>query len=696
MATAQFSGQYGHNMTLEVTSGFNRQDVTNNRSVVNVDVRLRTNGYASMHGVTADLTLRVNGATNIERPSINIDTSSSQFLYAHDYVVPHNSDGTKTVNIQVSLNLNVGGYGSSTVEFNLPLATIPRASTVNDVTGTLGSAMTININRKNSSFTHNLRYDFGALSGTIATNVETSVSWTPPLSLATAMPNRTSDWGQIVLETYSGSTKIGQTNCILTLNVPTSMTPSLGSITLTDSNTAVKDLLNTTNTFAEIVSDIKVAFNDATGVQGSTITGYHAEIVNKNQSTNANNGNLGLMKWNGSAQVKAWVVDSRGRSSNTVTTDITVLEYFLPTLTFTAVRGDTDQSSDKIVVSRTAKIAPLIIGNVQKNSFKLSFKTAPFGSTTYTADTGAGVNDKVTNTLTNSKATLSGTFDIGKSYEVYGVLEDALTSSGTVKAPPVSPEKMVMGMAENAVSFGKFPENINAVDSDWVFKYKNKDIQHHQLTGNDGRSPYNASGTVDLNTKTINSFFSCNSPLNGPVVGSGLNEFYVAVYSESDAFLSQQAIQKSSGRMFTRTRNAWTWGNWIEYAPLNSVAEFTAVNQTKIYTATINGPYGANLSVARCGNIVNASMSTSITATLNVSETASETIPLGYRPAINQHLRIIGSGGGGTSSALFNNSYIDVTYYPDGKISHRTKLTDAPLAFIGSISWITTDPFPAN
>ena len=696
MATAQFSGQYGHNMTLEVWSDWNRQDTVNNRSTVNLQARLRTNGYASVWGVTAPMTIYVDGTGEIVNAGVNIGTNSSLLIFGKDYVVNHDGNGNKTVNISFKVDVNTGGYGSAAVNLSIPLPTIQRASDVSASTGTIGSAMTINISRKNSAFKHTVKYSFGSKSGTIATNVDTSCSWTPPADLATAIPSNTSGIGGITVDTYSGSTIIGSKSAQLTLNVPASMTPTLGSITLTDSNMAVKNLLNTTNTFAEIVSDIKVAFNSATGVQGSTVTGYHAEIVNKNQSTNSNNGNLGPMKWNGSAQVKAWVTDSRGRSSNVVTTDITVLEYFLPTLTFTAVRGDTNQSSDKIVVSRTAKIAPLRIGNTQKNSFKLSFKTAPFGSTTYTADTGAGVNDKVTNTLTNSKATLSGTFDIGKSYEVYGVLEDALTSSGTVKAPPVSPEKMVMGMAETAVSFGKYPENTNAVDSDWVFRYKNKDIQHHQLTSNDGRSFYNASGTVDLNTKTINSFFSCNAPLNGPAIGSGLNEFYVAVYSESDAFLSQQAIQKSSGRMFTRTRNAWAWGNWIEYAPLNSVAEFTAVNQTKVYTATIPGPYGARLSVARCGNIVNASMSTSITATLNVSETASETIPLGYRPAINQHLRIIGSGGGGTSAALFPTSYIDVTYSPDGRISHRTKLTDAPLAFIGSISWITTDPFPAD
>ncbi|WP_143888197.1 DUF859 family phage minor structural protein, partial [Streptococcus lutetiensis] len=482
MATATFSGQYGHNMTLEVWSDWNRQNVASNSSTVNVQARLRTNGYASMWGVTASVTVTVNGKSESLNAAVNIGTNSSLLFYGKDFVVPHNGDGTKTVGIKISVGLNTGGYGSSMVAFDLPLPTIARASAVNDVTGTLGSAMTININRKNSAFKHTVKYNFGSLSGTIATNVDTSVSWTPPLNLATAMPNKTSDWGNITVETYSGSSKIGSATCRLTLNVPDSVKPTLGSITLTDSNATVKNLLNTANTFAEIVSDIKVAFNSATGVQGSKITGYYAEIVNKNQSTNANNGNLGLMKWNGSAQVKAWVVDSRGRSSNAVTTSITVLEYFLPTLTFTAVRGDTNQSSDKIVVSRTAKIAPLRIGNTQKNSFKLSFKTAPFGSTTYTADSGAGVNDKVTNTLTNSKATLSGIFDIGKSYEVYGVLEDALTSSGTVKAPPVSPEKMVMGMAETAVSFGKYPENANAVDSDWVYKYKNKDIQHHKLT----------------------------------------------------------------------------------------------------------------------------------------------------------------------------------------------------------------------
>ena len=690
MATATFSGQYGRNMSLELKAELTGQNIAGNYSSVHVTAYLHTNGYASMWGVSADATITINGGSAIEHPGINIGTNSAQKIWDHTYNVGHNNDGTKTVGVKLSVGLNTGGYGSAMVAFDYRLPDIPRASSVSDMTGTLGSAMTININRKVSSFTHTVKYYFGNLSGTIATGVGTSVSWTPPLNLATQIPSASSGWGNITVDTYSGSTKIGSKSAQLTLNVPTSMTPSLGSITLTDSNTAVKNLLNTANTFAEIVSDIKVAFNSATGVQGSTITDYHAEIVNKNQSTNANNGNLGLMKWNGSAQVKAWVVDSRGRSSNAVTTSITVLEYFLPTLTFTAIRGDTNQSSDKIVVSRTAKIAPLRIGNVQKNSFKLSFKTAPFGSTTYTADTGAGVNDKVTNTLTNSKATLSGTFDIGKSYEVYGVLEDALTSSGTVKAPPVSPEKMVMGMAETAVSFGKFPENTNAVDSDWVFKYKNKDIQHHQLTNNTGTAILLAEGT-DFNTITTAGFYRCYNPLHAPTVGSLSGWKYLRVTRHDDPWVLQEVSDYRGGTPAFRLKSDNVWNPWQYYAVQNKVAEFTAVNQTKVYSKTITMPYSSKATATRIGNQVQLTWHRAISNINKQCEyvEVSETIPLGYRPAFEVHMNLSGN----VSNSV--NAWAVLHLATDGKIRLTNSYTGNHV-WTGTVTYLTTDPFPAE
>lgn len=695
MATAQFSGQYGHNMTLEVTSGFNRQDVTNNRSTVNVDVRLRTNGYASMSGVTADLTLRVNGATNVERPSINIGTSSSQFIYAHDYVVPHNSDGTKTVNIQVSLNLNVGGYGSSTVEFNLPLATIPRASSGSVTSGDLGTPVKISIDRKVSAFKHTLRYDWNGVTGTIASNVDTSYSWTLPMNFADKIPNATSSWGRIFIDTYNGSTKIGTTEATFTGNVPASVKPTLASITLTDTNTAVKSLLNTANTFVQVMSNIQVAFNNASGAYGSTISSYRAEIVGRNQSTNSNNGLLGMMNFNGTVTIRATVTDSRGRTSDPIDVQATVLEYFTPQLSFTAKRSGSDSTT--VTITRNARIAPLTVGGKQKNKMIISFKYKEHSATDYTTDTGsAGGTWTTISSLTNSSANLGATFSVLKSYDIIGTVEDSFTSYEFL-APTVGTESFPLALRVDRVGLGKLPEQSGIIDSAWQYYYDNKPIQHHKLTNNDGTAIMLNEGT-DLDSITKCGFYNGSNLLHAPT-GTGVNGWqYIRVsqHTYSANYILQEAIDFNGVVSAFRVKTGGNWGAWQYYAIQNKVAEFTAVNQTKVYTATVPGPYGAKLSVARCGNIVNASMDAVITSTLNVSETASETIPVGYRPAINQHLRIIGSGGSGTNASLFTNSYINVTYSPDGRISHRTKLTDAPLGFKGSISWITSDPFPSE
>lgn len=694
MATATFSGQYGHNMTLEVWSSWNRQDTANNRSTVNVQARLITNGYASMWGVTADVTIHVNGGGAIEHPTVNIGTGSSQLLFAHDYVVGHDNDGKKTVGIQVSVALNTGGYGSSMVAFNLPLPTIKRASTGKVTATELGKVATITIDRKNSGFKHTLRYNWDGKTGTIATNVDTSCNWTLPLDFANTVPNADYHWGTVYIDTYSGSTKIGTKEATFNANIPASVKPTLGSISLSDSNTTVSNLINTSNTFVQVLSNIKVAFNNASGAYSSTISNYRAEIVGKNLSTTSNGGSLGMMNFNGSVTVRATVTDSRGRTSDPIEIPVNVLPYFTPHMSFTAQRSGS--ASTTLTVTRNARIAPLTVGGKQKNKMIISFKYKEHSATNYTTDTGsAGGTWTTIDNLTNSRANLAATFSTLKTYDIIGKIEDAFTSYEFLAT--VGTEKFPVAIRPDRVGFGKTPENANAVDSDWVFKYKNKDIQHHQLTNNAGRSPYNASGTVDLDTKTVNAFFSCNQPLHGPVVGSGANEFYIAVYSESDSYLSQQAIQKGTGRMFTRTRQAWTWSNWIEYAPLNSVANFTAVNQTKVYSATIKGPYGMDLQARRVGNLVSVTLNAIYRSTNSVSGNAKETIPSGWRPVKEEHIVSGMFAGGGTGTEMWTGkSLCHLVYSPTGNINFTLRSTAQPVAVYGSLTWITTDPFPAG
>lgn len=689
MATAQFSGQYGRNMTLELKADVTGQNIAGNYSSVRVTAYLHTNGYASLWGVSADATITINGGGAIEHPAINIGTNSVQQIWDHTYNIGHNDDGYKTVGIMLSVGINVAGYGSAMVAFDLPLPTIPRASSGSVTSGDLGTPVKISIDRKVSTFKHTLRYDWNGVTGTIASNVDTSYNWTLPLDFASSIPNATSSWGRVFIDTYNGSTKIGTTEVTFTGNVPASMKPTLSSVTLTDTNTAVKNLLNTANTFVQVLSNVQVTFNNASGAYGSTISSYRAEILGKNQNTNSNNGLLGMMNFNGTVTIRATVTDSRGRTSDPVDVQATVLEYFTPQLSFSAQRSGSGNTT--VTVMRNAKIAPLVVGGNQKNTMKLTFKYKEHSATSFTTDTGsAGGTWTTISNLTNSSANLGATFSVLKSYDIIGTIEDSFTSYDFL-APTVGTESFPFALKVDRMGLGKLPEQAGIVDSAWQYYYDNKPIQHHQVTSNDGRSPYNASGTVDLNTKTVNSFFSCNEPANGPTVGTGLNQFYVSVYSESDNYLAQQAIQKNSGRMFTRTRFNGNWTDWIEYAPLNSVAEFTAVNQTKVYTRDIAMPWNSQATVARIGNQVQLTWIRKI-ANFDVDYeymTMAETVPAGYRPVFEAHMTLNGNVGNSVGS------HAVVHLATDGKV-RMTVAAQGNRVWHGTITYLTSDPFPSE
>lgn len=691
MATATFSGQYGHNMTLEVWSGWNKQDTANNRSTVNVQARLITNGYASMWGVTADVTIHVNGGGAIEHPTVNIGTGSSQLLFAHDYVVGHDNDGKKTVGIQVSVALNTGGYGSSMVAFNLPLPTIARASTGKVTATELGKVATITIDRKNSGFKHTLRYNWDGKTGTIATNVDTSCNWTLPLDFANTVPNADYHWGTVYIDTYSGSTKIGTKEATFNANIPASIKPTLGSISLTDANTKVSSLLGTSNTFVQVLSNIKVAFNNASGAYSSTISNYHAEIVDKNMTTTANGGALGMMNFNGSATVRATVTDSRGRTSDPVEVEVNVLPYFTPQLSFTAQRSGS--AGTTITVTRNAKIAPLTVGDKQKNTMKLTFKYKKHSSTDYTADTGsAGGTWTTVSELVNSQANLDAVFNALTTYDIVGKIEDSFTSYDF--SATVGTEKFPLAVRPDGIGLGKVPETANAVDSDWQYYFNNKPIQHYKLTNNNGTAIMLTEGS-DLNDVTSPGCYNGSNLLHAPA--NGWNYIRVTKHTNDNGYVLQEAIAFYGNVSAYRVQTNKNWGDWQYYAVQNKVAEFTAVNQTKVYSATLAGPYGLALQARRVGNLVSVTLNASITSTDSRAGTASETIPIGWRPCKQEVIVSAGFAGGGTGTQMWTGeSFCRLFYNTNGKIDFTIRATAKPLGVYASTTWITTDPFPSE
>ena len=100
--------------------------------------------------------------------------------------------------------------------------------TVSASTVVMGDSVTIYTNRNSDTFTHDLSYTFGGITGTIASNVGASYAWTVP-DLVAKIPNALSGTCTITCKTKSGSTVIGSSTCTLTLTVPAKSTPTLSA-----------------------------------------------------------------------------------------------------------------------------------------------------------------------------------------------------------------------------------------------------------------------------------------------------------------------------------------------------------------------------------------------------------------------------------------------------------------------------------
>lgn len=513
MVRANFSGGWGHNLQLDVTWGVRRQDIAGNYTMVNVSVHLVSNAYVFIPSYSKPITVRVNG---LAIDTVNVDAgiggNQDKSLLSKDYRIDHSEDGSKGFSLDVGLDINVGNYGIARVIQTVKLPSIPRASSGNDVTAVIGQPVTININRKHERFTHSIWVRYGSYDKKIAgDDIATSYVWIPEMALCEQTPNSASGFGNIIIITYDGSREIGRDVKRLNLSIPASVKPTLTGFTLTDGNAIAANIVSGGEHFIKILSDIRVNFGAASGVYGSTITGYFAEIVGKNQSTTTNGGGLGLMNYDGQVIIRARVTDSRGRTSNAIERTVTILDYFPPILKFDVAR--TGLNGGTLTITRTAKIAPLIVNGSQKNKMTLTFKVKPLSDSSYTSDTGPAAGSWTSiSELVNSPANLSGQYPADKTWEVVGRIEDKITSAEFVAI--ITTEGAVISYSRFGVGINKIWER-GALDVKGDIYANDKLIQMHQLTQKNGTAIY-AYGKDFDQERTTGVYFKNGTENNNP------------------------------------------------------------------------------------------------------------------------------------------------------------------------------------
>lgn len=625
---AKFSSSSG-SLYLNVYVEQGSQSITANTSTVNWRMTVSRTGAYYTHNHQGDSTLSLNlDGRNVHYSYPTWETSGEEYTLASgSSTISHNADGTKTLPISCTFNPNNGLHGTITVSASLSLTTIPRSSSVSVSAGVIGSSVTININRQSSSFKHTVRYVWAGKSGTIATNVDTSTTWTIPLDFANDIPNSASGTGTVYVDTYSGSTKTGTQSTTLTASVPANVKPTFTGISLSDLNGAAQNLIPSGNTFIQVISNIKVVFNGAVGSYGSSITGYYAEIIGKNQSTSSNGGSLGIMNYHGTVKIRASVSDSRGRWSDTKEVSVTVLEYFAPALSFSIAR--TGSTSSTLTATRNAKIAPLTVSGSQKNSMALTFKVARLGTTNFQADTGPATGSWTSiSSLVNSQANLAGNYLANQSWVVIGTLEDKFTRTDFMVN--VATESVVLSYDRSGVGVNKIRER-GALDVKGDIYANDQPIQQYQLTNANGGLSKGSAQWDDVWNKQGTEFGWRNGKYADNPTGNdwGLYQnFWLDGWKGVQFFTGV-----TSNRFFFRTYNnnsRWAPTQWKEIATKDDIQSTTWQNLPLQNGWTHHQQYNPVQFSKTFDGVVY------LRGSANKGKTAKETVigtlPVGFRP----------------------------------------------------------------
>ena len=659
---AKFSNSSG-SLYLNVYVEQGSQSITANTSTVNWRMTVSRTGAYYTHNHQGDSTLSLNlDGHNVHYSYPTWETSGEEYTLASgSSTINHNSDGTKTLPVSCTFNPNNGLHGTITVSASLGLTTIPRSSSVSVSTGVIGSSVTININRSNSNFKHTVRYAWAGKTGTIASNVDTSASWTIPMDFANDIPNSASGTGTIYVDTYSGNTKTGTQSATFTASVPANLKPTFSGITLSDLNSAAQNLIPNGNTFIQVISNIKVSFNGAVGSYGSSITGYRAEIVGKNQATSSNGGSLGIMNYNGTIKIRASVSDSRGRWSDTREISATVLEYFAPALSFSIAR--TGSTSSTLTVTRNAKVAPLTVSGSQKNTMTLTFKVTRLGANAFVVDNGQATGAwSSISSLVNSRANLSGNYLANQSWVVIGILEDKFTR--TEFMVNVATESVVFSYDRSGVGVNKIREQ-GALDVKGNIYADNNPIQQYQLTDNNGGLGRGSAQWNDVWNKQGTEFGWRSGKYDDKPTGRngdwGLYQnFWLDSWKGVQFFTGL-----TSNRFFFRTYNnntRWAPTQWREIATKDDIQKYTQGTPWQNLTLQNGWQHHPDYHKVQCSKSFDdvVYLRGSARGGRIARETVITTLPIGFRPTQVLYLSAINNSFSMAVLAIFPNGNIVV------------------------------------
>lgn len=448
---------------LQIAWSVGSQSVANNTSSVTAKVQLVSTGssYTINSSASKSGSLTINGTKYSFTFTAALSGNQTKTLFTKTVTVSHNSDGTKVCSFSATCGINVtlSGtyYGNVTASGSGTFNTIARASSISSVTSSVSvtgsNAVTVNIDRKSSSFTHTVVFSFGSYSKT-ATGVGTSTSYTIPQSWLNAMPSATSGTAKVTVTTYSGSTKIGAAvSKKFTITVPASVVPAISSVAVADTVTAVYSFFGN---MVQSKSQPKFTIT-AAGAFSSTIKTYTTVFEGKSYS--GATPTAGVITGSGTVSAKITVTDSRGRSASTTKT-WTVLPYSPPKIiSFQGFRCLADGTENYEGAYLNAAINFSIAPVSDKNTAAYTLEYKLQSATTWTNLTSGAIY-----ALKDNVISASGIFGLDNSYDVRLSVTDHFATVRSIIEISTAFTLLDFNANGKALAFGKVSELTEGVE----------------------------------------------------------------------------------------------------------------------------------------------------------------------------------------------------------------------------------------
>lgn len=467
----------------------------------------------------------------------------------------------------------------------------------------MGKSVTINTPAVNNAYRHTLRYAFGGASGTIATGIASSVSWTPPVSLANQIPSATAGSGTIYCDTYSGSTLLGTKSVSITLTVPGSVVPSAGTL-----SAALAEDTSGTGLYVKGMGKAKLTLSGASGAYGSSITSY--TITGGGWS--ATNGALttGTLASAGNITFTATVTDSRGRKASTTRT-ISVIDYTKPGVAVCDVyRCDADGNRKKAGTYFAVEINASYSA-ITGNTLSITARYKKQSESSY----GTATN------VTNNGKTVIGGGNIGASttYDVLVTVADKYNSLLIQRT--LSTKSVLQSFKRSAgAAIGKVAELANWLDVAWNTRIRgnlkvdggmsdgawNRDATDLMLINFSGDDPYNSNTNYDNVVRTEDASTLINSPVtSGPFYAyRKVYPVYTPWSHHSKVFVELKEVFPQKGRIWTQAydpNNGWGDNGWThpftnkDVVPIANGGTGATNRGDALYNFIVGGVYSGNL-----------------------------------------------------------------------------------------------------